>query len=220
MAGVTRQFPQPLDPMASGLREALIGPLPGTAAHSIALPEGFEPRAVPVEAHFQDAAVLIALYRDPERGRILFPLIRRPASAARHAGQISLPGGEREAGEGNEECALREAQEEVGIAPVDVTILGTLTPVEIPITRYRVAPIVGWLFSPPRYRLQESEVRGLLLADPDALAASGPTLFLERRREDRVLRFPAWDVEGEKVWGATAQILGEFTEVWRRVTPR
>jgi 8-oxo-dGTP pyrophosphatase MutT (NUDIX family) len=206
--------------MASSLRDALIEPLPGAAAHRIALPEGFEPHPISVEAHYQDAAVLIALYRDPERGRILLPLIRRPATAARHAGQISLPGGEREAGEGNEECALREAHEEVGIAPTEVTILGALTPIEIPVTLYRVAPIVGWLSSPPHYRLQESEVRGLLLADPDALAASGPSLFIERRREDQVLRFPAWDVEGEKVWGATAQILGEFTEVWKRVRPR
>jgi hypothetical protein len=104
--------------MASSLREALIEPLPGAAAHRIALPKGFEPHPISVEAHFQDAAVLIALYRDPERGRILFPLIRRPSTAARHAGQISLPGGEREAGEGNEECALREAHEEIGRAHV------------------------------------------------------------------------------------------------------
>ncbi len=208
------------DPTASRLRKELLGPLPGEAAHRIALPEGLDPHSIFTDTPYRDAAVLLALYRDRGSGRILFPLIRRPASLARHAGQISLPGGEREGEEGDEACALREAEEEIGIAPSEVAILGALTPVDIPVTGYRVVPIVGWLSSPPHYRLQESEVRGILLADPDALAAAGPTLFLERRRGDRVLRFPAWDVEGEKVWGATAQILGEFTEVWRRRRPR
>lgn len=204
------------DPLVSRLRAALLEPLPGAAAHRIALPEGFEPRTIPGGSRYQEAAVLIGLYRDSERDRILFPLIRRPASLARHAGQISLPGGERDPEEGMEECALREAEEEVGIPSGEVTVLGSLTPIEIPVTLYRVDPIVGWLSSPPRFRLQESEVRGLLLADPDELATTGPILFLERTSGDRTFRFPAWDVEGEKVWGATAQILGEFIEVWKR----
>lgn len=207
------------DPLTSRLRAALRPPLPGAMAHRIALPDGFEPM-VARGARYRDAAVLIGLYRDPERGRVLFPLIRRPTSQVRHAGQIALPGGECNPGEGKEDCALREAEEEVGIASRDVTILGALSPIEIPITLYRVDPIVGWISSPPRFRMQESEVRDILLADPIALAASGPTLILERNRGRRTIRFPAWDVQGEKVWGATAQILGEFVEVWKRMPQR
>jgi len=204
----------------ASMRAALRDPLPGEAAHRIALPSRFIPRGIPKGAALRDAAVLIALFPDPEVESILFPLIRRPRSLAHHAGQISLPGGEKDPGESNEACAVREAHEEVGIDPATVQVLGILSPIEISVSLYQVVPVVGWIPAPPRFRLQESEAAQLLLADPDRLAAEGPKETLVHERGGRTLRFPAWNVEGEKVWGATAQILGEFIEVWRRMRAR
>jgi 8-oxo-dGTP pyrophosphatase MutT (NUDIX family) len=205
-----------MDRVASRLRAALLASLPGPSAHRIALPEGFNMADIPRPDRYRPAAVLIALYRDAANEKTLFPLIRRPASLAHHGGQISLPGGEMDPGEDPVACALREAHEEVGILPEQVEILGGLTPIEIPVSGYRVDSIVGFLRTAPRYVLQESEVRGILLADPDLLAAEGPREVLSFERNGRTLRFPAWNVESEKVWGATAQILGEFIEIWKR----
>jgi 8-oxo-dGTP pyrophosphatase MutT (NUDIX family) len=202
----------PLAERIACLRRALRGPLPGHLAHRTALPEGIDP-PVPVPGMaVQPAAVLLALH--PGRGSgAAFPLIRRPDSLHRHAGQIALPGGVLEDGESPEAGALREAAEEVGIDPAAVDVVGRLTPVYIPVSRYHVQPVVGWLGRRPALRPAAGEVLGLLSADPDRLAASGPAAWIERPR-DRV-RFPAYEVEGEAVWGATAQILAEFLSVWR-----
>jgi 8-oxo-dGTP pyrophosphatase MutT (NUDIX family) len=139
-----------------------------------------------------------------------------------HAGQIALPGGERESQEEPVECALREAWEEIGLAPEQVQVLGLLTPIEIPVSGFRVSTIVGWCADPGTYRPQAGEVLRILHADLDRLALEGPTAQCVRIRDGRSWDFPAYDVEGAAVWGATAVILSEFLEIWRalRSIPR
>jgi hypothetical protein len=66
-------------------------------------------------------------------------------------------------------------------------------------------------------RAQEREVLRIIHGDPDSLAEQGPTQWVERERDGEVLRFPAYRIQGETVWGATALILAEFLSVWRRV---
>ncbi len=201
--------------MKDRLRAVLGGVLPGRAAHAEALPPGFERRPIAEGVRVAHAAVLVSLYPRAGDGRILFPMIRRPDGIEPHAGQVGLPGGAREHGEDSIRCALREAHEEVGIDPVQVEVLGRLTPITIPVSCYRVETIVGWVAAPPRFVIQESEVLKVVLADPQRLANEGPTAFVDRVAEGRRLRFPAYAVEGERVWGATALILAEFLQVWR-----
>ena len=208
--------PTDRDPRAERLREVLGGPLPGHDAHRTVLPPGMEPAIPPEDAEVLLAAVLLALHPGGKT-HVAFPLIRRPESMARHAGQISLPGGVLESGEGVVQAALRESREEIGLDPADVRILGHLTPVYIPVTRYRVQPIVGWVAERPRYRPAEDEVLGILLADPDRLAAAGARARVEHVRGGRSWDFPAYDVEGQRVWGATAQMLAEFLVLWGRI---
>lgn len=181
------------------------------------MPPGLPRRAIPAGAEYQKAAVLLALHPGGDGGTdsFRFPLIRRPDGILHHPGQISLPGGRLDECEEPRVCALREAWEEVGIDPSEVEVLGRLTPIAIPVTLYEVEAFVGWIPRPPRFRLQEEEVAELLSADPDRLAVEGPTLFVERVRDGGSFRFPAYDVAGWKVWGATALLLSEFLEIWR-----
>ena len=199
------------------LRDLLAGPLPGNTAHRTALPANYGPRALPPGAKVSRAAVLLALHPDRSGQRIIFPLVRRPESMLRHAGQVGLPGGERGEGEDASACAKREAWEEIGIDPASVEELGRLTPIVIPVSLYQVETIVGWLARTPTLRAQEAEVLRIIHGDPDRLAEEGPTCWVEREREGEILRFPAYRIQGETVWGATALILAEFLTVWRHV---
>lgn len=146
----------------------------------------------------------------------------------RHPGQISLPGGECGASEDAAGCAVREAEEEIGLPASMVEVLGLLTPVLVPVSRYRIQPVVGWAAAAPStWAPQEDEVDAVLTADPDRLLAEGLRSALHRVREGVTVDAPAYVVAAPSgddalVWGATAIILAEFLAVWgavRRPSP-
>ena len=199
------------------LRCALSGPLPGSSVYRDVIPEGYDRETIAEGTPITSAAVLLALHPDAAGERILFPLIRRPDSMPQHAGQIALPGGARDETEDAVTCALREASEEIGLAAEEVEIIGKLTPVTIPVSRFRVDTVVGWTPAPPLLHPQESEVLAILFGDPDRLAREGPTTWVERVRGGESMMFPAYSIQGEKVWGATALILAEFLAIWKQV---
>lgn len=235
----------PLRSRAETLRSfeaALRGPLPGRTAHLQAWPAELPDRGLEIASEeLRPAAVLLGLLfqqergqeeqgqgeRRPEergndergqeeRGRFRIPLIRRPPTMAQHAGQIAFPGGTLEDAETPRECALRETFEEIGLAAGEVEILGRLSPVVIPVTGFRVETFVGSIAGTPAWSLKEEEVAELLFADPDELAAKGPSARIERKlRDGRVWSIPAFPVGEVRVWGATALMLAEFLWVWR-----
>jgi 8-oxo-dGTP pyrophosphatase MutT (NUDIX family) len=97
-------------------------------------------------AGFRRAAVLLALLDRPAGPTVLFT--RRAATLPHHAGEISVPGGGLEPGESPEACALREAEEEVGLAPDRVELLGRLDDL-VSVARFVVTPVVGAVAAPP-----------------------------------------------------------------------
>lgn len=164
----------------------------------------------------QAAAVLILLY--PHRAVLHLPFTRRTDTVARHRGQISWPGGAREGEESLVETALRETNEELGIDPSAVEVLGQLTPLATGNSGYLITPVVGWTPARPTFRPDPGEVAELLEV-PLALLC-----------EPDVLREEAWDVRGQQmvvpcyfvwpevtIWGATAMILSEFLAVVDRL---
>jgi 8-oxo-dGTP pyrophosphatase MutT (NUDIX family) len=161
------------------------------------------------------AAVLILLY--PVIGSIHTVFMQRPDYDGVHGGQISFPGGKKEPGdEGVIQTALREAHEETGINSSDVTILGSLTPLFIPVSNMLVTPVVGYLPEKPWFKHKPDEV--LFLIDAELKRFLDPSIIKSKPYEVRgeMIEIKYFDYEGNTIWGATAMILQEFLTIIRR----
>lgn len=156
-----------------------------------------------------DAAVLAPVYRDGHGRLGLVFVVRTPGG--RHGGQVAFPGGRRETADADLlATALREAQEEIGLARNQVDVLATLPVVETITTGFRVAPFLGRLAGPmPTWRRQESEIAEVLEVRLDKLAAPDA-------HGAHVWRYPDWPeprlvsfyrVGPHKVWGLTYRVL-------------
>lgn len=146
----------------------------------------------------RDAAVLAPLFRDDGEDWLLFT--KRQPDLKAHAGEICFPGGAREGGEDALACALREAEEEVGLLPDTVDVLGRL-PERLSIAGYLVHPFVARIAEHRSLRLDPTEV--------DKVIPIPLRLLLEERRWEwrpigRVHRhIPFFEHEGEMLWGLT-----------------
>jgi 8-oxo-dGTP pyrophosphatase MutT (NUDIX family) len=191
------------------LEASLGGPLPGTAAHALLMPR---PRRAgdpqQAAAPIRHAAGLLLVFPVADRAHVV--LTRRAHGLGRHSGQVSLPGGVKEAGETLSEAALREAHEEIGLAPDEVRLLGELTPLDIPVSGFRLHPIVAALERRPRLTAAASEVAGILEVSIEALLDPSRLTTTTRVREGRRVTVPAFHVCGAEIWGATAMVLAEF----------
>jgi 8-oxo-dGTP pyrophosphatase MutT (NUDIX family) len=161
-----------------------------------------------------DSAVLAPLYRDVDgRLRIVF-ILRSPAGV--HGSQIAFPGGRREPEDPDLlTTALREAEEEIGLARESVEILAALPVVDTVATGYRVAPFLGRLIGqPPVWQRQETEVAEILeiplddLTRPEAHAVEQWQLPVWSAPRD----VPFYHVGPYKLWGATYKMVGSILE--------
>jgi 8-oxo-dGTP pyrophosphatase MutT (NUDIX family) len=128
----------------------------------------------------------------------------------RHPGQISLPGGVVEPGETFEQAALREAHEEVALDRHGVRVLGALTPLDIPVSGFRLYPIVAARPARPRLTPADGEVAHILEIAIDELLHPGAVRSVDRERDGVRLTIPAFHVAAHEIWGATAMVLAEF----------
>jgi 8-oxo-dGTP pyrophosphatase MutT (NUDIX family) len=134
----------------------------------------------------------------------------RAGTLGRHSGQVSLPGGVIEPGETFEQAALREAHEEVGLSADSVRVLGALTALDIPVSGFRLQPIVAVTETRPQLSASDGEVARILEVDVDDLLDPAHLVFTERTRDGIALTIPAFQVAGHEIWGATAMVLAEF----------
>jgi 8-oxo-dGTP pyrophosphatase MutT (NUDIX family) len=195
------------------LRAALARPLPGLEAQLRMAPKprtGWDPLKFPEDA--RDAAAMLLLY--PHNEVVNIALTVRGSELRNHTGQVSFPGGRVDDGEGIEEAALREAHEEVGVDPRSLEILGRLTPLHIPVSRYILHPVVAVTPARPAFQRAEWEVARIIEAPIDLLQAPETVKREVRTRvvngQEIDVDVPFYDVDGEKVWGATAMVLAEF----------
>ena len=172
---------------------------------------GWDPDDRPAEPARQ-SGVLVLFY--PHRRRLHLPLILRPTYDGAHSGQIAFPGGGREEGDADVTAtALREAQEEVGIPPAAVQVLGTLTQIYIRPSNYEVYPTVGRLAARPAFQPNPREVAPTSGNPAGRSAGPGPPAARAMAVGDRSALVPFYAVQGQTIWGATAMILSELFAV-------
>jgi 8-oxo-dGTP pyrophosphatase MutT (NUDIX family) len=168
-----------------------------------AFPEGSIPD------HFREASVLLPFWE--EGGEIFVVMIRRSTKNSRHAGQVAFPGGLLEEGESWESAAIREANEEVGIDPTSVEVLGYLDDAWSGAGSH-IVPIVAWLRSVPRLTASPTEVAEILVPRISDL------LLPEARGEEEVtvrgVRYvdPTLTWPGGCAYGLTADLLLEVLD--------
>jgi len=152
------------------------------------------------------AAVLAALFTGGERNELHIVLTRRRADLRRHAGEISFPGGRQDAEDADlATTALREAEEEIGLARSDVTLIGSLPSVSTFATGYVIHPFVGTIPAGVAWRLSAREVDAVLELPLAALRAGRTRTRLERRGIS--FETDAYIVDEHLIWGATARII-------------
>ena len=201
------------------LKKELTSDLPGVEAHLRLAPEmrvndlktGLPP------SHALESAVLILLY--PFHGQLHTVVILRNEYDGAHSGQISLPGGKREASDIDfKHTALREAQEEIGIIPADMEIIGQLSRFYVKPSNFIIYPFIAYTSIRPQFYPDPTEVQKVIEID----------IFKEisyDRISERSLMFknnieinaPGFVVGGEFMWGATAMIFSELLQVMNRV---
>lgn len=164
----------------------------------------------------REAAVLVLLY--PRQGELVLPLTRRTDTVEMHRGQVSLPGGAREPQDHDfSQTALRETCEELGIPEGTAQILGALSPLYIPPSRFCVYPYVGYVNAPPLLHPDPAEVAAVIEVPLRHLMDLDTREIEVHWRNDQRFEVPVYRVAEQKVWGATAMMLAELVALLRAV---
>ena len=192
------------------LKNRLSRPLPGLRAQLRMAPSF---RSTITKNHkVPRAGVLILLYQGPDGLRIVF--MKRPEYDGVHSGQISFPGGKEERSDQSIiHTALRETKEEIGIPVESIQVLGSLTPLYIPVSETEVFPTVGYSIQMPVFQTDPHEVDYLIETDLEAFFDPSILKTKPYNHGKFIGEIPFFDIQGNHVWGATAMILSEFLEI-------
>jgi 8-oxo-dGTP pyrophosphatase MutT (NUDIX family) len=194
------------------LKQQLQMPLPGFEAQwemahikrDKVRPEDLNP------TEFRKSAVMVLLIE--RHDGYFIPLTERHTYKGAHSGQVSFPGGKFDEEDGTlQNTALRECEEEIGLKN-GIELIGELSSIYIPVSKFVVQPFVGVLKQEePVYEINSSEVKCIIELPLNDLRT--PELIKETIVEPSPglkLKTPYFDVQGKIVWGATAMILNEL----------
>jgi 8-oxo-dGTP pyrophosphatase MutT (NUDIX family) len=202
--------------LAAAISRELARGLPGRPAHrTMAHTLAYGRHHGPVPDDARRSAVILALHQTPARWSV--PALVRAASLRSHAGQVSLPGGKVEADETAEQTALREFEEEFGVQPSCLTVLGRLTPVYVFVSGFVITPVIALAAAPMTFVPNPHEVAAAIelplaqLCDP----ASRGRHSIERYGLS--FHAPHFAIAGQQIWGATSLILAEFAALVQRL---
>ena len=164
---------------------------------------------------YRTSAVMLLLF--PSGDSISSLLIERPSYEGVHSGQLALPGGRsEETDEDIVHTAIRETFEEVGVRVLREQVIGPLTPIYIPPSRFLVHPFVAFLNERPEFIPDEREVESLLEVNLSLLLDEE---VKQRRRitigDNMFLEAPCYVIGDKILWGATAMMFSEMEAILR-----
>ena len=197
------------------LKERLTEPLPGIAGQERMLAR-VKPMPESVPGNARPSAVLCLLF--PIEGELNLLLIKRIDDGKAHSGQIGFPGGKQDPWDADlKATALREAHEEVGIMSSDIEIIGSLTPLYIPISNFQVYPFVAFADRQLTYSISQSEVayvleipvKDLLNSETKTVVNVTSPIMPEIERSVRAYKLGDSGI----IWGATAMIISELETI-------
>ncbi|MBK9330612.1 MAG: CoA pyrophosphatase [Sphingobacteriales bacterium] len=200
------------------LYQAFQRPLPGEAAHQALKPylSIHKNLDVPPLIKPKLGAVMALIYPVKNEPHLLF--IERPVYDGVHSGQIAFPGGKIEKKDASYlDAALRETQEEIGVHPDKISVVGQLSNVFVFASNFMVYPYVGILQEPPLLVLEEKEVASILQIPIHTFLQ--PEIIKEKPIKNALgftLMAPYYDIEGKVLWGATAMMVSELCEVIKK----
>lgn len=189
--------------------------LPGKEAQAKMIPYKEDKRfVIPDEA--RKSSVLILFF--PIQDDFHLVVIKRSRDGGIHSGQIAFPGGKLESYDSSAEAgALREAHEEINLNSEKVTLLGRLSPLYIPVSNFKVIPIVGFMPHPPKeLQASEAEVAEILYFSflKHFVQKTTRQVFSTTSKKSS-LKVPAYQLnEQDFIWGATSMILSELETLW------
>ena len=164
------------------------------------------------------AAVLILLYL--EDNEIYFFLTKRTDELENHKGQISLPGGTQEGNEKLIDTALRETQEEIGINKTSISIIGTITPLFVPVTGFMIYPFIGYSLNKLDPKVDPVEVAAIFSVNITDLLNKENRTIEQRNIRGYDVQVPYFKLNDYKVWGATSMILSEFRDLIKSINEK
>ncbi len=202
-----------LTDLVSFLQNRLAEPLPGKRAQDLMIPSKRlnEFENIPKDA--RKSSVLMLLYE--KKSKIYTVFILRPKYQGVHSDQVSFPGGGFKLTDKNlENTALRETKEEIGIDSSHIQILGSLSELYIPPSNFLVKPFVGFTSDIGVLKPDKHEVEKIIEVELTNLVGT-KNIKTKKIRIANGIEFetPYYDVNGLVIWGATAMILREFSEI-------
>jgi 8-oxo-dGTP pyrophosphatase MutT (NUDIX family) len=203
-----------LNYFTAALEEQLRAPLPGRETQFRMAPYR---RPEDLNFKFPESAkrssVLASYFiRDSEP---CFVLMKRSEDKGVHSRQICFPGGALEKEDASLlDTAIRESNEEIGLKPELIQILGPLSPLYIPVSNFFVQPYMAFLISKPEYLLDPQEAAGVLeISLSELMDDNNEDFRLVDHRGEFTLKTPCFVFEDEVVWGATAMMIAEMKAI-------
>ena len=204
-----------MNTLVSFLEQRLSHALPGRSSQIKMAPQpvnGGEARKMEPNGNTSPSSVLILLIKHQKEWELALTL---RSDDIDHGGQISFPGGRAEPGEDARQTAVREAEEEIGVAQKSITIIGQLSELFIDNSNNIVRPVVGYINEMPDFSINPAEVEEVFTIKLDALLQKKNLTIENWDLKEYTYRVPYWDIHRVPLWGATAMMLNEFLDIYR-----
>jgi 8-oxo-dGTP pyrophosphatase MutT (NUDIX family) len=201
------------DQLIDKLKHSLNGPLPGAKAHSLMAPTGriINYDLIPDKQYYRDSAVSIILY--PLGDSYKCVMIKRPEYDGAHSGQMSFPGGKKDEKDRDlMETAFRETYEEVGVLLDEKHLIGSLSEVFIPVSKFKVQPFLFHLPEIPAFIPDSREVDEIFHFDFELLLTDASLGISDIHHKGNILmkEVPCFYFHERMIWGASALMLSEL----------